>query len=117
MNAKEAYAYLLAKKGAVADYPFGPEHCVPKVGGKMFAILTGEAVSLKCEPALAELLRRTYPAIQPGYHLNKTHWNTIALDGSVPDAELRAQMDMSYDLVLKSLTRAARAAVLEGEPQ
>lgn len=105
-------AYLLAKPGAVEDYPFGPQPLVLKVGGKMFALVDEASqpaqVSLKCEPAHALFLRDSFPAVQPGYHLNKEHWNTVTLDGSIPDAGIQAMVDESYDLVVKSLTRAAR---------
>ena len=78
-----------AKPGSLEDYPFGDEVAVFKVAGRMFALVSlGPApgsVSLKCDPGLADGLRGRYAAITPGYHLNKRHWNTVALDGSVPD--------------------------------
>lgn len=105
-------AALLAKPGAYEDFPFGPEPLVLKVAGKMFALVSlgpaPQRISLKCDPAQAEMLRSAFPAITPGYHLNKRHWNTITLDGSVPDETVLALIDESYALVLKSLTRAAR---------
>jgi predicted DNA-binding protein (MmcQ/YjbR family) len=105
----------LALTGAVEEFPFGPENSVFKVEGKIFAISRLRArplnVSLKCEPALAEQLRVSYPAIGPGYHLNKRHWNTIQLDGSLDDAMLRELVQDSYDLVVASLPRAARDAL------
>ena len=66
------------------------------------------SVSLKCDPGLAAGLRRRYPAITAGYHLNKRHWNTVTLDGSVPNEEVLDLVDHSYDLVLASLTRTQR---------
>lgn len=105
-------AYLLAKPGAVEDYPFGPQPLVVKVAGKMFALFAEDTapctISLKCDPAHAQFLRDEYTAVQPGYHLSKAHWNTITLDGSVPDAELRGMVDESYMLVVQGLTRAQR---------
>jgi predicted DNA-binding protein (MmcQ/YjbR family) len=99
----------LARPGAVEEFPFGPAASVFKVGGKIFAISRLEAeplqVSLKCEPDLAERLRATYPAIQPGYHLNKRHWNTVTLDGSLPDRMLHDMIEDSYDLVVARLSR------------
>ena len=78
-----------------------------KVGGKMFALSaldrTPLEVSVKCEPELAEALRRSYPAIRPGYHLNKRHWNTITLDGTLPDRLVRDLVEDSYDLVVSAL--------------
>jgi predicted DNA-binding protein (MmcQ/YjbR family) len=79
----------------------------------MFALVSLSAapgsVSLKCDPGLAGSLRGRYPAVTPGYHLNKRHWNTVMLDGSVPEAEVLELVDHSYDLVLASLTRAQRS--------
>jgi predicted DNA-binding protein (MmcQ/YjbR family) len=93
----------LSQPGAIEDFPFGPEHSVFKVGGKMFAISALERtpleVSLKCEPELAVELRNTYEAIRPGYHLNKRHWNTLTLDGTLPDKFVRELVEDSYDLV------------------
>jgi predicted DNA-binding protein (MmcQ/YjbR family) len=100
-----------ALPGASEEYPFGPEATVFKVGGKMFAILSGDGISLKCDPALAIVLREQWPAVSPGYHLNKRHWNTVRLDGSVPDTELAAWIDDSYELVVDSLSRGQREAL------
>jgi predicted DNA-binding protein (MmcQ/YjbR family) len=102
--------YCLSLTGAVATHPFGPEHTVYKVEGKIFAITAHgpTRVSLKCEPELAEQLRAAYPAIQPGYHLNKRHWNTIELDGSIEDALVRNMIEDSYDLVVSALSQAKR---------
>jgi predicted DNA-binding protein (MmcQ/YjbR family) len=112
MKLKELRSYLLEKKGATEETPFGPEALVYKVMGKMFALVAWEAtpltISLKCEPGQALLLRAVYPAVRPGYHLNKTHWNTVTLDGSIPEGEAQGMIDDSYDLVVRSLTRAVR---------
>jgi predicted DNA-binding protein (MmcQ/YjbR family) len=101
-----------SKPGSVEDYPFGDEVAVFKVAGRMFALVSlGPApgsVSLKCDPGLVADLRGRYAAITPGYHLNKRHWNTVALDGSVPDQEVLELLDHSYDLVLAGLTRTQR---------
>jgi predicted DNA-binding protein (MmcQ/YjbR family) len=98
--------------GAVEEHPFGPEVSVFKVGGKIFALsaLDGEplTVSLKCDPDLAVRLRSEHPAIVGGYHLNKRHWNTVTLDGSVPDRLVRDMIEDSYDLIVASLPRAER---------
>ena len=105
-------AHCASLSGAVEDRPFGPETLTFKVGGKIFAILHDDALSLKCDPGHAVALREQYPrAVSPGYHLNKRHWNTVVLDGSVPDAELAAWIEESYDLVVDSLTSAQRAAL------
>ena len=103
-------------RGAVEDYPFGDEVTVFKVGGKMFALvmLEGEPgrVNLKCDPDLAIELRARFPAVTPGYHMSKRHWNTVELDGSIDDDELREMIDHSYDLVLSKLPRRVRDEIL-----
>ena len=104
--------YLLKKKGAYEDYPFGPEIMVFKVMAKMFALVSPEAspiwMNLKCDPDLARHLRGYYKAVLPGYHMNKRHWNTITLDGSIPDEEIFTMIDDSYDAVVKGLKRAVK---------
>lgn len=108
----------LALPGAEATAPFGPEHLVLKVGGKMFALTTRDEVpprfNLKCAPERAIALRATFPAILPGYHMNKQHWNTVVLDGSLPLPDMVAMLDHSYELVLASLPRALRARLQPG---
>lgn len=98
--------------GAVEDYPFGDDVAVFKVGGKMFALvlLSGDPgqVNLKCDPAWALELRARYDAVRPGYHQNKRHWNTVALDGTVDEAELEEMVDHSYRLVVSRLPRSQR---------
>jgi predicted DNA-binding protein (MmcQ/YjbR family) len=101
--------------GATEGYPFGEGALVFKVGGKVFAILADNAVSLKCDPGLAVALRETYPAVTPGYHLNKRHWNTVRLDGTVPGDVFAEWIEDSYDLAMASLTRAQQAALQRGE--
>ncbi|HEY3957612.1 MAG TPA: MmcQ/YjbR family DNA-binding protein [Streptosporangiaceae bacterium] len=108
----QVMAACTAKPGSVEDYPFGDGVAVYKVAGKMFALVPvaeePPSISLKCDPDFAESLRDRYAGITPGYHLNKRHWNTVALDGSVPDDEVTELIDQSYDLVVASLTRARR---------
>jgi predicted DNA-binding protein (MmcQ/YjbR family) len=105
----------LSFAGAVEEFPFGPETSVFKVGGKMFALTALDRqplqVSLKCEPELAAHLRLAHAAINPGYHLNKRHWNTVTLDGSLPDRMVRDLVEDSYDAVVAGLPRAKRAAL------
>ena len=100
--------------GAVETYPFSEGVAAYKVEGKIFAISRLEGspfqVSLKCEPELAEQLRATHEAIRPGYHLNKRHWNTITLDGSLPDKLVRELIEDSYDLVVDALPSRLRPA-------
>ena len=98
-------------RGASEGHPFGPEVLVFKVGGKIFAILGEDSVSVKCDPGLALVLREEYRAVTAGYHLNKRHWNTVQLDGSVPDDILADWIEDSYDLAVAGLSRAQRSAV------
>jgi predicted DNA-binding protein (MmcQ/YjbR family) len=108
-------AWCLAQPGADEAFPFGPETAVLRVMGKMFAILVDDPprLSLKCDPGVAEALRAAYPAVTPGYHLSKRHWNTILLDGSVLEESLLGWIEDSYELVVAGLTRADRAALAE----
>jgi predicted DNA-binding protein (MmcQ/YjbR family) len=103
--------------GAVEDYPFGDGVAVFKVGGRMFALvsLDGDpgSVNLKCDPGLALELRAVYAAVRPGYHQNKRHWNTVELDGSIDDDELREMIDHSYELV-RRLPRAQQSRLFGG---
>ena len=112
MKPAELREQCLAFPGASEEFPFGPHTSVFKVAGKMFALsaLRSEplTVSLKCEPELAEALRDSYAEIQPGYHLNKRHWNTVSLDGSLSDEMVRGMIEDSYDLVVAGLPRAVR---------
>jgi predicted DNA-binding protein (MmcQ/YjbR family) len=112
VDAVELRRWCLRQPGAVEDFPFGPETSVFKVAGKIFALsaLARDPleVSVKCEPELAVDLRITYPAIRPGYHLNKRHWNTITLDGSLPDQLVRDLVEDSYDLVVEGLPKRER---------
>jgi predicted DNA-binding protein (MmcQ/YjbR family) len=112
VDARELKDRCLALPGAVEEFPFGDEVSVFKVGGKMFALcqLDGRPLqlSLKCEPDLAVQLRAAHPAIAPGYHLNKRHWNTVTLDGSLPGQMVTDLLTDSYDLVVASLPRARR---------
>ena len=103
---------LLTKTGTRKEFPFGPEAAVFKVAGKMFALVawTEEPmrITLKSEPDEADLLRRLYPAIVPGYYMNKKHWNTITMDDTIPDDLLGDLIGTSYTLVFKGLTKAQR---------
>jgi len=112
MDAAALRRWCLAQPGAVEDFPFGPRTSVFKVAGKVFALTALDGapleVSLKCEPELAVELRDAYPAIRPGYHLNKRHWNTVTLDGSLPDRLVRDLVEDSYDLVVGALPKRTR---------
>jgi predicted DNA-binding protein (MmcQ/YjbR family) len=115
MNPTELRGHCLSFGGVEETFPFGPRTSVFKVAGKMFALSQLGAdslrVSLKCDPALAEALRQTHAAVIPGYHLNKRHWNTVILDGSLPDATIRDMIEDSYDIVVSKLPQADRRAL------
>ena len=115
MNGEEAKKYFLARPAAELDFPFGPDVYVFKVAGKMFGTLGWEEkiprINLKCDPEQALMLRDIFTAVMPGYHMNKTHWNTVILDGSVPPGEIERMIDHSYALVVKKLTRSQRTAL------
>jgi predicted DNA-binding protein (MmcQ/YjbR family) len=105
MNIESLREYCLSKPGVEETLPFGPDTLVFKVGGKMF-LLTGldeEQLSfnVKCEPDKAIELREEYPCVLPGYHMNKKHWNTIVVDGSVSTKQLKEWIDWSYELVAR----------------
>jgi predicted DNA-binding protein (MmcQ/YjbR family) len=112
MEPAELRAYCLSLPGAAETFPFGPQTSVFKVAGKMFALSQLGAdslrVSLKCEPELAEALREAHAAVLPGYHLNKRHWNTVIIDGSLSDDAIRDLIEDSYDLIVSKLPAVAR---------
>ena len=115
MTAAELRHMCLGFPGAVEEFPFGTVTSVFKVEGKIFALSPLRSrplnVSLKCEPELAEQLRAAHSAVVPGYHLNKRHWNTVTLDGSVSDAMVRDMVEDSYDLVVAAMSRRVREAL------
>lgn len=108
INHKKLEKYILSLEGAWLDYPFGETVAVYKVGpkqkAKMFSLIPEKkapplSISLKCDPALATLLRQKYETVMPGYHLNKTHWNTIILSGQLDWSEVKDLIRHSYELV------------------
>jgi predicted DNA-binding protein (MmcQ/YjbR family) len=107
MNLEDFREHCLTKPNVTEGTPFGEDTLVFKVGGKMFALASLDEVpprvNLKCDPDLALELRDRYEEVQPGYHMNKKHWNTIELNGRIPPAELRQMIDQSYDLVAAKL--------------
>ena len=109
--------YFSAKAGAVEEFPFGPETLVYKVGGKIFVLVAIDSdplrINLKCDPDEAEALRAMYSSVIPGYHMNKRHWNTVILDGSIEEDVVLGMVDVSYDLIVKSLTKAVREELKE----
>ncbi|MDO8317526.1 MAG: MmcQ/YjbR family DNA-binding protein [Flavobacterium sp.] len=120
MNLETYYEYCLSKKGVTEHFPFDEDTLVFKVGGKMFALsslsqweMGQPSVNLKCDPERAEELRAEYDDIQPGFHMSKTHWNTIAVNESVSDALVKELIDHSYELVFKSLTKKLQNEIQE----
>ena len=102
MNIETLREYVLQKPSVTEGFPFGEDTLVFKVRGRIFALANLDSepsVNLKCNPALAIELREKYDSVSPGYHMNKKHWNTVLLDGSIPEAELFTWIDHSYDLV------------------
>jgi predicted DNA-binding protein (MmcQ/YjbR family) len=108
MNLEQFRNYCLAKKGVTEEFPFDKETLVYKVMGKMFALTDVhlfDSINLKCDPEKALKLRERYESVQPGYHMSKKHWNTVALDGTLPDKLVYQWIDDSYDLIVGSLPK------------
>ncbi len=125
MNNQQAQTYLLAKPQSTLDYPFGDDVKVFKVKNKMFATLAigkmGKGdddgnqywwMNLKCEPSEAEMLRDIFPAVIPGYHMNKRLWNTVILDASIPRGEIERMIDNSFKLVVSKMTKKDQQSIL-----
>ncbi|MBC7848155.1 MAG: MmcQ/YjbR family DNA-binding protein [Chitinophagaceae bacterium] len=109
MNIETLQKYCLSKNGVEETLPFGPETLVYKVHGKIFLLCGMDSspfqFNVKCDPDRAIELREEYASVQPGYHMNKKHWNTVIVDGSVGVKLLNEWIDHSYDLVVKSLPK------------
>lgn len=112
MNIEQFREYCLAKKGVTEDFPFDEVTLCIRVMGKIFAItgLDSErfSVNLKCEPDFALELRERHPEVQPGWHMNKKHWNTVDFEGSLDERMLRQLVDHSYEQVVKTLKKAEK---------
>ena len=110
MNIESFRLYCLKKKGVTEEFPFDENTLVFKVMGKMFALTDlvdlPFTINLKCDPEKAIELREKYDAVQPGYHMNKKHWNTITIDNSIPELELLKMIDHSYKLVVNGLKKS-----------
>lgn len=108
MNIEEFREYCLTKKAVTEHFPFDEVTLVFKVMGKMFTLTSLDTefrINLKCDPEKAVELREKYPCVHPGYHMNKQHWNTIIIDGSVNDSTLKDWIDHSYDIIVKKLPK------------
>ncbi len=118
MNLDRLHGYMLSLPGAVEERPFTPETPVYKVMGKMFAYVSPDQspprLTIKLDPLHGQLLRATYDAVRLGYHMNKDHWNTVLLDGSIPEEELLTWIDESYELVVDNLPVRLRRALADG---
>lgn len=114
MNIESFRNFCMQMKGVTEEFPFGENTLVYKVMGKMFALTDLDlftSVNLKVQPEVGADLRERFPAVQPGYHMNKMHWITVEMDGSVPDRLLRDWIKESYRLVTKSLTKSQKATL------
>ncbi|MBN1340627.1 MAG: MmcQ/YjbR family DNA-binding protein [Bacteroidales bacterium] len=112
MNIEEFRDYCLQKPGVSESLPFDDTTLVFKVAGKMFALTDTQddfSVNLKCDPGKSVELREKYPSVVPGYHMNKKHWITVMMDGTVPVESLRKWIDDSYDLVVSKLSQRDKA--------
>lgn len=118
MDIESLREYCLSKPGAKETLPFGPDTLVYKVGGKIFLITTLDeeqlSFNVKCDPDLVIELREQYSCVLPGYHMNKKHWNTVIVDGSVSVKQLKEWIDHSYDIILKSLPAKTRSKKKQG---
>ena len=112
MNGEQARSYFLSRPEAYEDFPFGIEPPVFKIKGKMFGFLRYKNdighINLKCDPEEAIILRDIFKAVIPGYHMNKEHWNTVILDGTVPREEIEKMIETSYFLVIQNLKKSDR---------
>ena len=122
MNIQQLYEFCLSKKGVTEHFPFDEDTLVFKVGEKIFALTSlsnwekgTPAINLKCNPDKAIALRAEFEAVVPGYHMNKTHWNTIHFNGDVSDKMICELINDSYALIFKSLTKKLQQEITELE--
>ena len=111
MDLEKLRKHCLKKKGVTEEFPFGEDTLVFKVMNKMFCLTDinlGESINLKCEPEKAIILREEYEEILPGFHMNKKHWNTVSLEGTLRDNFILDMVDESYDLVVNGLTKSQK---------
>ncbi|MFN5310321.1 MAG: MmcQ/YjbR family DNA-binding protein [Candidatus Kapaibacterium sp.] len=112
MNHDIIREYCLQKKATSFDFPFDEEVMACRVAGKIFVLMSilqfPVSINVKCDPEKAIDLRERYEAVKPGYHMNKTHWNTVTCDGSLSDAEIFSFIDHSYEMVLQSIPKKLR---------
>lgn len=115
MDNETLKTYALGKKASTHDFPFDEETLVLRVKNKIFALIplnaSPQRVNLKCDPAWADILRQTYSAVTPGWHMNKQHWNTVLFDDTIPDDEILEMVDHAYAQVVKGLPKKDREAL------
>lgn len=116
MNLEQIESIFMAKQGATKDFPFGDDTMVFKVMDKMFGLISLKTtplnINLKCDPNDAIAYRDIYECVNPGYHMNKKHWNTITLDGTMKEETVKDMINESYDLVVSKLTKKQREELL-----
>ncbi|HQX43125.1 MAG: MmcQ/YjbR family DNA-binding protein [Saprospiraceae bacterium] len=112
MNLETFIRYCETKPNVTTDLPFGPDTLVVRVHQKIFALTGLDSpelmVNLKCDPEYAIELRQNYEEVQPGYHMNKKHWNTVSFEGKLTDRMLKSLIDHSYELAYQSLPKSIR---------
>lgn len=116
MHIEELRDYCINKKGVTESFPFDKVTLVFKVMNKMYALTTLDrelSINVKCDPEKSIVLRQEYEAIQPGFHMNKKHWNTVSIDGSLPIPLIKELIDHSYNLVVKSLPKKVREELVQ----
>jgi predicted DNA-binding protein (MmcQ/YjbR family) len=114
MNIETLRDYCLSKSNVQETFPFGEDTLVFKVMDKIFLLTSldqSDRFNVKCDPEMAVSLREQYEEVQPGYHMNKTHWNTVFMNGNLNDKQLMAMIDNSYDLVVKSLSKSKKVLI------
>lgn len=114
MHIESFREFCLSLAGTTEEFPFDEQTLVFKIGGKIFALADVDhfySVNVKCDPEIAIELREKYNDVKPGYHMNKKHWNTIVINGDVPDAEILRWVQHSYDLVLVSLPKKVQSSI------
>jgi predicted DNA-binding protein (MmcQ/YjbR family) len=118
LDIEEIREYCLQKPGVTEGFPFGEDTLVFKTGGKVFLLMglgSADRFNVKCDPEQAVELRERFTEVQPGYHMNKTHWNTVYTSGSLTGKQLKEMIDHSYELVFKSLSKKIQAEITSGE--
>lgn len=118
MNIEELRDYCLDKPAVTEEFPFGEDTLVFKVRNKIFLLAgleDGQHFNAKCDPELAAELRERYTEVKPGYHMNKAHWNTVYMSGTLTRKQLCEMIDHSYGLIIKSLPKKIQAEIFSSK--